>query len=129
MEKKPPVDPKLVMAFVGNAHGDFEKVKELLSQEPGLLNAACDWGGGDWETALGAAAHMGRKEIVRFLLEKGARPDIFTAAMLGEAEVVKAMLAAHPELKNAAGPHGISLLAHAKAGGEEANVVVKFLEA
>jgi hypothetical protein len=39
------------------------------------------------------------------------------------------MLDAHPELAEAAGPHGIPLLAHAKAGGDEARAVVDFLEA
>ena len=34
---------------------DFSKVKQMLDEHPLLLNAAWDWGGGDFETAIGAA--------------------------------------------------------------------------
>jgi hypothetical protein len=128
METKPAVlAAELVQAFVGNAHGDLDKVKELLAQEPALVNAAWDWGGGDWETGLGAAAHMGRKDIANYLLEHGARLDLLAAAMLGKLEIVKAALTAFPEAMNVPGPHGIPLIAHAKAGGEEAQAVVDYL--
>ena len=86
MERPPAIEPELVQAFVANAHGDLERVQELLAREPMLVNAAWDWGGGDWETGLGAAAHMGRRDIALYLLEKGARMDIFAAAMLGHVE-------------------------------------------
>lgn len=129
MDKKPQIHPEKVQAFVGNAHGDLDRVRSLLSEEPALLNAALDWGGGDWETALGAAAHMGRRDIAEFLLSKGARMDLFAAAMLGKLELVKAILREFPETKNAPGPHGIPLIAHAKAGGEQAKCVVEFLQA
>lgn len=116
-------------AFVGNAHSDLERVKELLSQEPALINAAWDWGGGDWETGLGAAAHMGRKDIARYLLAQGARLDLFAAAMLGKLVIVRAALEAFPGTERIRGPHGISLLSHAQAGGDEAAAVVAFLQA
>jgi hypothetical protein len=119
MDARPAVSPDLVRAFVANAHGDLNQVQELLTQEPALINAAWDWGGGDWETALGAAAHMGRKDIAHYLLDHGARLDVFAAAMLGELAIIQI---------DVPGPHGIPLGAHAKAGGEDAAVVVKFLE-
>lgn len=128
MENKQVITPDMVKDFVGNAHGDLERVKELLKQEPGLVNAAWDWGGGDWETALGAAAHMGRKDIATYLLSKGARIDLFAAAMLGKIEVVRAVIDDNPELKSALGPHGISLIKHAEAGGEEALPILEFLK-
>src|SRR5215470_4886652 len=128
MEKPEAIDSALVNAFVGNAHSDLNRVKELLEQEPALLNAAWDWGGGDWETALGAASHMGRKDIALFLIEKGARMDIFAAAMLGKVEIVQSILTAFPEARHAKGPHGIPLKAHALAGGEDAVSVLKLLE-
>lgn len=118
----------LVNEFVIAGHGKFEQVKKLLAQEPRLINAAWDWGGGDWETALGGAAHTGNKEIARYLLVKGARIDLFAAAMLGNLDIVKAAITAFPESRNAPGPHGITLLAHAKAGGAESINVVKYLE-
>jgi hypothetical protein len=92
------------------------------------LNACWDWGGGDWETALGGAAHTGSRAVALFLLERGARMDIFAAAMLGELDLVRAVLTAHPEHRRALGPHGIPLLAHAQVGGEPALPVVEFLE-
>jgi hypothetical protein len=128
-EKPPPLDPQLVQQFVGNAHGDLDAVRRLLADEPALVNASWDWGGGDWETGLGAAAHMGRRDIALFLLENGARLDIFAAAMLGELSIVRAMVDAFPAMRDAKGPHGIPLAAHAKAGGENAREVLSFLEA
>lgn len=128
MDKKSALEATLVQEFVGKSHGDLERVKELLTQEPGLINAAWDWGGGDWETGLGAAAHMGRKDIAIFLLENGARLDLFAAAMLGRLEIVKATLEAYPETVNIPGPHGIPLIAHAQAGGKEAVEVYEYLK-
>ena len=128
MERPPSLDPALVRDFVANAHGDLNRVTELLEQEPALINAAWDWGGGDWETALGAASHMSRKDIARYLLGKGARMDIFAAAMLGQLEIVQAIINAFPDARYLHGPHGISLLAHAQVGGEEATNVVQFLQ-
>ncbi len=128
MENKPPLEATLVQQFVGKSHGDLERVKELLAQEPGLINAAWDWGGGDWETGLGAAAHMGRSDIANYLLENGARLDLFAAAMLGKLEIVRAVLEAYPEVINNPGPHGIPLIAHAQAGGSEAIEVYEYLK-
>jgi hypothetical protein len=128
-EKPPPLATDLVQEFVIKAHGDdLEAVRTMLETDPALANSTWDWGGGDWETALGGAAHMGRREIALFLLERGARLDVFAAAMLGETEIVRAMLSAWPELRDTPGPHGIPLLAHAKAGGEDAQGVVELLE-
>ena len=128
MEPKPALQATLVQEFVGSAHGDLKRVQELLTHEPTLINACWDWGGGDFETALGAASHMGRRDIACFLLDHGTRLDLFAAAMLGKIDVVKAVLDAFPEAIHTAGPHGIPLTAHAKAGGEEAKEVLEYLE-
>lgn len=116
-----------VHALVSNAHGDLEFVREALAEDPTLANAVWDWGDGDWESALGAAGHMGRRDIAELLLAHGARLDLFVAAMLGELEIVEAILAAHPEMRDAKGPHGISLLRHAEAGGKQAQAVADLL--
>ena len=126
MDKVPALDAKLVEEFVGNAHGNFARVKELLESEPALVNATWDWGGGDFETALGAAAHMGNKQIANYLLEHGARLDVFAAAMLDKVDVVKAALEAYPEAVNTPGPHGIPLYVHAEAG--DAKSVLEYLD-
>jgi hypothetical protein len=126
--KPAPLESDLVHEFVQVAHFDLEAVKRLLAQQPALLNAANDWGGGDWETALGAAAHMGRRDIALFLIGEGAPLDLFAAAMLGHLDVVKSIVAAFPYMKNALGPHKIPLKMHAKAGGAEAEAVLAYLE-
>jgi hypothetical protein len=104
--------------MVGVSHGNLARVNELLALHPTLANAAWDWGFGDWETALGAASHVGNTEIAASLLSHGARPSIFSAAMLGQLGV-----------QGTRGPHGITLLSHAKAGGDAAKAVVTYLEA
>lgn len=129
MDKPPALEPKLVMEFVVSAHGDLNRVEELLSREPALINATWDWGGGDWETGLGGAAHMGRHDIALYLLDHGARLDLFAAAMLGRLEIVQAALNAFPGAIHVPGPHGIPLIEHARAGGEAAAPVLAFLEA
>jgi hypothetical protein len=126
-EAPPPLDSDLVREFVANAHGDLDAVRTALADRPTLANAAWDWGGGDWETGLGAAAHMGRRDIAELMLTNGARIDLFAAAMLGEVEIVRAILAAQPELRDARGPHGIPLREHAEAGGEQARAVLELL--
>ena len=128
-EPPPTLDTNLVREFVANAHGDLEAVRDALAGEPALVNAVWDWGGGDWESGLGAAAHMGRRDIAELLLGHGARLDVFAAAMLGEVEIVRAILTAHPEMASAKGPHGIPLRAHAEAGANEARAVLELLDA
>lgn len=126
--KKPQINRVLVQDFVIVAHSDLVMTKKLLAKEPALLNATMDWGGGDWESALGAAAHMGNREIALFLLDAGARMDLFASAMLGQLEVVKAMLTLQPKLIDAKGPHGFSLHWHANAGGKDAEKVLEHLQ-
>lgn len=128
METKPALEASLVQEFVGNSHGDLNRVKELLAQCPSLINACWDLGGGDFETGLGAAAHMGRRDIAEYLLDNGARLDLFAAAMLGKLEIVKAALTTFPDAINTPGPHGIPLIAHDKAGEEDAKQVLAYLE-
>jgi len=125
----PQLDASKVQAFVAGAHGDLDVVRSLLEEEPTLVNAAWDWGGGDWETGLGAASHMGRRQIALYLLEHGARLDLFAAAMLGYFEVVTAILSDFPEMREALGPHGIPLVEHARVGGADARAVLELLEA
>lgn len=128
MERPPALDPALVQEFVGVAHGSLEDVQRLLAQEPRLINAAWDWGGGDWETAVGAAAHTGNRNIAEYLLAHGAHMDIFVAAMLGKLAIVQAILQDNPVMRTYPGPHGIPLLVHAQAGGEAAAEVAAYLQ-
>ena len=120
MDEKPArVDEANVQAVVTNAHGDLEAVRKLVDAQPSLANACWDWGGGDWETALGAAAHTGSRDVAEYLIDRGARIDVFAAAALGETAIVRAMLDAFPQLIDATGPHGIPLRVHAEIGGAD----------
>lgn len=124
---KPPIlEPNMVKDFVAAGHNNLEKVKEMLAQSPNLVYASWDLGGGDFETALEGAGHVGDKEIARFLIARGARPSIFALTMLGETSIVTELLARYPELLRARGPHGFSLLHHARRG--EAKELITLLE-
>jgi hypothetical protein len=123
-----PLKPELVKEFVSAAHVDLEKTKAMLAETPSLLNATWDWGGGDFEMAIGGAGHMGRRDIALFLIGQGGRFDLFVATMLGRLDVVKPMLTAFPQLAESKGPHGIPLMVHAQKGGQEAAEVAAFLE-
>ena len=120
--------PDMVQEMVIVAHGNVKRVRELVGAHPALAKAAIDWGFGDWEDALGAASHVGNREIAEFLIANGARPTIFSAAMLGHLDAVKAFVAGQPGVQRIAGPHSISLLAHAKAGGPAAAAVHEYLD-
>lgn len=122
----PRQDAAVVKEMVGVAHGNVARVKELVSARPALARAAWEWGYGDWETALGAASHVGNKEIAQILLDNGAHPTIFSAAMLGQLDVVQSFVASTPGVQRTRGPHGITLLAHARAGGNAE--MVKYVE-
>jgi hypothetical protein len=124
----PSHDPELVRDMVAASHGRFDRVKELVEARPKMALAEWDWGFGDWESALGAASHVGNREIAEYLISKGARPTLFSATMLGQLDVVKAFVAASPGVQRIHGPHSITLLAHAKAGGERAKPVLAYLE-
>jgi hypothetical protein len=126
--KKPQLNRLLVQDFVIFAHSDLDMVKKLLDREPTLLNATMDWGHGDWETGLGGASHMGRRDIVEFLLDRGARIDIFCAAMMGQLDAVKSFLTLQPKLIDAKGPHGFTLHFHAQVGGEGSERVLAYLQ-
>ncbi len=118
----------MVREMVIASHGNVKRVRELLALHPSLAKAAVDWGFGDWEDCLGAASHTGRREIAELLISNGARPTVFSATMLGQLDVVKAFVAAQPSVQKIPGPHGISLLAHARNGGKEAEPVLRYLE-
>lgn len=124
----PSQDADKVYQVVLHAHTDLAQVERLVEAQPDLAKSAIDWGFGDWESALGAASHMGRADIAKVLIDAGARPDLFTHAMLGHLGVVRAAVEAQPGIQSIAGPHGFSLLFHARAGGEAALGVLEYLE-
>src|SRR5436190_8545031 len=126
-EHDPQIERARVKRFVIAGHFNLEAVKEMLAADPPLINGAIDWGNGDFETALGGASHMGRRDIAEFLLEHNARMDVFAATMLGKLDIVKAAVAAFPNIVNVPGPHKIPLIRHAEKGGDNARAVLEFL--
>src|SRR5205814_6567206 len=109
-EHDPQIDRARVKRFVIAGHFNLEAVKEMLATDETLINGAIDWGNGDFETALGGASHMGRRDIAEFLLEHNARMDIFAATMLGKLDIVKAAIAAFPKIVTMSGPQQIQLI-------------------
>jgi len=105
--------------FVGAAHGNVEKTIKIIETKPLILNCASQIAKGDFETALGGASHMGRKDIADVLIAHGARMDIFNFTFLGFTDFVKDLLEKYLQLLQSYGPHGFTLLHHAKVGGHE----------
>ncbi len=114
-----PLEQKLVKEFVSAGHRDIKLVKEMLEQHPNLLSSRYDWGNGDFEEAIEGAGHVGHKEMAEFLIEQGARVNLFVLTMLGKTSLVKPILTAYPQLIFAGGAHGFTLLHHAIVGGAE----------
>ena len=127
-ERPPRMQMDLVREFVIAGHSDFDKTRELLDEDPNLLFATWDWGGGDFETALEGAGHVGSTDIANYLISKGARPNIFVLTMLGKTAIVKALLEDYAALLNAKGPHGFTLLHHAERGGDKASELLEYLQ-
>jgi len=127
-ERPAPIKLEIVKEFVTVAHGNFARVKEMLENDHLLLHISNDWGGGDYESAIEAAGHVGNKEIANYLLGKGARYNIYLACMLGHLDTVKNVLTFNAGLLNSKGPHGFTMLHHAKQGGEQSKAVFEYLQ-
>jgi hypothetical protein len=125
----PAHEPGVVREVVGASHANLARVKELVTERPALARVSWDWGYGDWESPIDAASHVGNRAIADFLLGHGARPTIFTAAMMGQLAIVKGWVETVPGVQRRRGPHGLTLLHHARAGGAAAADVLKYLEA
>jgi hypothetical protein len=124
----PAQEPELVKEVVAVAHGNLARVTELVTARPALARASWDWGYGDWETPIDAASHVGNRPIAEFLIAHGARPTVFTAVMMGQLALVKGFVEASPGMRRMRGPHGLTMVAHARAGGAAAADVLKYLE-
>jgi hypothetical protein len=127
-KRYPAIAEEMANEVVGVSHFNLDRLKELVNKRPELARATWDWGFGDWETAIGAASHVGRKDIVEYLISKGARPDIFTFAMLGAYDSVKSMIEIMPGLQRTLGPHGISLLQHVKNGDSKSKNSIQLID-
>jgi hypothetical protein len=126
--KADPLPAEKVKEFVIAGHGNPDKVKSMLAELPTLLYATWDWGGGDFETAVEGAGHVGNKEISNYLIGLGARTNMFVLTMLGKTQLVKPFLETFPQYLSARGPHGLTLLHHAQEGGDDAKELLDYLQ-
>ena len=122
-----PYKMELVKEFVIAGHGDLAKVQSMLKDYPNLQYSKYDWGNGDFEAGIEGAGHVGNKEIAHYLIDTGSRVTLFVLAMLGRTDLVKPVLEAYPKLIFANGPHGFTLLHHARAGGKDGEELAAWL--
>jgi ankyrin repeat protein len=106
----------VVEECVGSAHGNLDRVRELVERYPAVVQGRASWD----ESPIEAAAQMGRKDIIEYLLDRGAPLDFFTACVLGRRDVVEDELASDPERARARGVHGLPSLYFAAIGGQPA---------
>jgi hypothetical protein len=76
-------DKEEIKEFVTAAHNDIQSTLKIVEAKPLILNCSNQWKKGDFETAIGGASHVGRRDIADLLVSKGARLDIFNYAFLG----------------------------------------------
>lgn len=74
--------------------GDLDQVRALLDRSPQLADAVDDAGA----SALMAASYSRRDDVVRLLVERGAKIDVFAAAAAGETARLRELIAADPGL-------------------------------
>lgn len=89
--------------------------RRLLDEDPALARARLPEG----PSLLLLAAYQRWGEGVRVLLERGAQPDVFEAAAVGDASRLRALLAAKPSLAQALSPDGFPALHLAAHFGHE----------
>jgi ankyrin repeat protein len=79
--------------FAAIDRGDRARVEELVLGDAACLNARNERG----DSALLAAAYLGRRDILDLLLEQGAEVGLFEASALGLEAAAAALLESAPE--------------------------------
>jgi hypothetical protein len=123
----PQIPVNVVKDFVGAGHRDLGKVQSMITEYPNIVHCTYDWGNGDFESAIEGAGHVGNRPIAEYLINNGSRVTLFALAMLGKNDLVKPVLEAFPKLVFANGPHGFTLLHHAKLAGKEGEELYNYL--
>ncbi len=113
-----PLSNDIIREFVIAGHGNLEKVRKMLEENPELLNAPYAWSETDHETAIQGAAQVGSATIATYQLERGAPLEICTATMLGRRDEVEKRISDRSDSINSKGAHGIPLLPHSAWSGD-----------
>lgn len=81
---------------------NLERVKAILSQDPKQIDLVDAKG----RTVLASAIRSGKKDVVEFLLAKGAKEDIYAAVVVGDVDKVAAFLKQDKKLVSATDSDG-----------------------
>lgn len=111
-------------ALVGRSHGNVEYVKREVARDPRLAHSVSTTS----ESAVEAGAHMGRRDIVDTLLERGAPYSLPTAVMRGDRAAVTRMLAEDPDRIHERGAHDFALLWYSVIGGGDVELARLLLD-
>jgi ankyrin repeat protein len=82
--------------------GEFDRVKAMVSADPGLIEAHSQTG----DSAILTAVYHRQKEIVNLLVSRGVSLTLFEACAAGELERAERLLADDPPSINRFGPDG-----------------------
>jgi len=85
-------EPTAAILFDAIKAGEFERVKEIVSADPALVNSRNESG----ETAVLTAVYNRQKAIANLLVARGATLTIFEASAAGELERVERLVEDRP---------------------------------
>jgi ankyrin repeat protein len=109
---------------VGVSHFQFDTLRELVEAHPALARAQAT----STEITVEACAHTGQREIVAYLLERGAPYSLPTAVMRGDLARARSLLAEDPLRIHERGAHDFALLWYPVIGGGDLALAELLLE-
>lgn len=109
---------------VGVAHRDLDDLRDVVQRHPRLAHSVAT----TTEAAVEAGAHMGRQDIVDFLLERGAPYAVPTAVMRGDRTRVLELLEQDPHRIHERGAHDFPLLWYPVIGGNRLEMTELLLD-
>jgi len=111
--------------FVGVAHSNYDRVKQMHRMCPSLLMTRATWD----ELAVEAGAHVGNTAITEYLVDAGSPVSTCTAVMLGMTGLVRKMVQGDPNRVRERGAHNFALLCYTAFGPERLEIAEFLLDA